>query len=174
MALKKINYRQYLSSPEWEDIRQRLFNARGKQCEECGSKRRIEVHHLTYDNIGKERLEDLQILCRKCHHGKHPDKINKYVLVDPKKKERGAELRPGNMWITQNTLESLRTSNGGVIKEVYTLLGGGTKGWFRKSVGKQLSKKDYLKVVDVIQKRDIMMYGIEKPKKRSKKGKGRK
>ena len=28
-----------------------------------------QVHHLTYDRIGKEHLDDLQALCRKCHAG---------------------------------------------------------------------------------------------------------
>lgn len=30
-----------------------------------------EVHHLTYERIGKEGLDDLQALCRKCHERKH-------------------------------------------------------------------------------------------------------
>ena len=29
-----------------------------------------QVHHLTYKRIGKERLDDLQALCRKCHEQK--------------------------------------------------------------------------------------------------------
>ena len=30
-----------------------------------------EVHHLTYERLGKEWLDDLQALCRKCHEQKH-------------------------------------------------------------------------------------------------------
>ena len=30
-----------------------------------------EVHHLTYERIGKERLNDLQALCGKCHKQQH-------------------------------------------------------------------------------------------------------
>ena len=30
-----------------------------------------DVHHLTYERLGKERLDDLQALCRKCHEQKH-------------------------------------------------------------------------------------------------------
>ena len=29
------------------------------------------IHHLTYERLGKERLEDLQALCPECHRGKH-------------------------------------------------------------------------------------------------------
>ena len=30
-----------------------------------------DVHHLTYERIGKEWLDDLQALCRKCHEQQH-------------------------------------------------------------------------------------------------------
>lgn len=31
-----------------------------------------QVHHKHYDNIGKEQLEDLQALCKKCHAERSP------------------------------------------------------------------------------------------------------
>lgn len=33
-----------------------------------------DVHHKHYDNIGKEQLEDLQALCKKCHAEQSPSK----------------------------------------------------------------------------------------------------
>lgn len=30
-----------------------------------------QVHHKNYDNIGREPLEDLQALCKKCHAERH-------------------------------------------------------------------------------------------------------
>ncbi|MDE0634759.1 MAG: hypothetical protein OXI43_02745 [Candidatus Poribacteria bacterium] len=48
-------------------------------CEKEGCSNTATVaHHLTYKNIGKENLEDLQALCRDCHwykehnHGRNP------------------------------------------------------------------------------------------------------
>ncbi len=40
----------------------------GKKCERCGySSARLEVHHLTYERFGRERLGDLRVLCKTCH-----------------------------------------------------------------------------------------------------------
>ena len=40
-------------------------------CENDGcTNEATQVHHLTYERIGKERLDDLQALCRKCHEQK--------------------------------------------------------------------------------------------------------
>jgi hypothetical protein len=36
---------------------------------------RLEVHHRTYERLGRERPEDLLVLCEKCHaveHGREP------------------------------------------------------------------------------------------------------
>lgn len=38
--------------------------------EEC-SNTAEDVHHLTYENVGKENLEDLQALCKDCHYREH-------------------------------------------------------------------------------------------------------
>ena len=65
------NYRKYLKSDEWAQLKIDLFNYRGKSCEKCGNKKRLEVHHLTYKNVFNEEPEDLIILCRKCHQKEH-------------------------------------------------------------------------------------------------------
>lgn len=64
-------YEEYLKSPQWRATRLRLFAIRGRKCERCASKYRIEVHHLTYTRIGQERPSDLQILCHACHQKTH-------------------------------------------------------------------------------------------------------
>ncbi len=50
--------------------------AHGK-CERCGKKysRRnweAHVHHLTYERLGDERLDDVRVLCLECHGKQHP------------------------------------------------------------------------------------------------------
>ena len=60
-------YQRYLKSESWHRKRQRKFNQVGRYCEVCKSVHRIEVHHLTYERLGKERLSDLQVLCEDCH-----------------------------------------------------------------------------------------------------------
>ncbi len=71
---RKKEYRSYLKSFEWNQIKEELFSVRGKVCEECTSTKRIEVHHLTYENIFNEEPEDLMILCRECHKKQHQDR----------------------------------------------------------------------------------------------------
>jgi len=69
----------FYDSQEWTDIKENLFKIRGKKCEECGRKKNIQVHHLTYVRFGGNELEeDLKILCSKCHTDEHG------LLIDPK------------------------------------------------------------------------------------------
>ena len=49
-------YHKYLLSDEWAAIKIDLFAYRGKICERCGSKERIQVHHLHYRNILEEQI----------------------------------------------------------------------------------------------------------------------
>jgi 5-methylcytosine-specific restriction endonuclease McrA len=62
-------YHAYLNSPAWKNKRQELFQKRGYRCEGegCGSTVGLQVHHLTYRNLGHESLRDLKILCPSCH-----------------------------------------------------------------------------------------------------------
>lgn len=67
-------YQAYIKSPEWEEIRQRRLERDQRRCVDCGSDgsdSRLEVHHLTYERFGHERLDDLQTLCHFCHCIEH-------------------------------------------------------------------------------------------------------
>jgi hypothetical protein len=39
------------------------------RCQQCGAGRALQVHHRTYDRVGAEWDEDLQVLCADCHRG---------------------------------------------------------------------------------------------------------
>ena len=59
-------YDNYLKSRAWAETRDRFFQQVGRLCI-CGEPA-TEVHHRTYDNIGKEEiLTDLSGLCSDCH-----------------------------------------------------------------------------------------------------------
>lgn len=60
-------YKKYLKSHEWK-IKSRtvILNAE-KICQRCYKEKATEVHHLTYDNIYNEDIDDLIALCSKCH-----------------------------------------------------------------------------------------------------------
>ena len=61
----------YLRSPHWRETRLRKLRAVGFKCEKCEAGGRLDIHHLTYTRIGREKLSDLQVLCRKCHKAEH-------------------------------------------------------------------------------------------------------
>jgi len=64
-------YIEYLQSPEWLAKRNLVLKRCNGVCEGCGMKQAAVVHHLTYQNVGKEFLFELVGLCRDCHDGIH-------------------------------------------------------------------------------------------------------
>lgn len=67
-------YNERIHSLEWLGLKQAIIRKRGANCEVCGvlgSDRRLEMHHLTYRNLGEEKPEDLQLLCLDCHKWAH-------------------------------------------------------------------------------------------------------
>ena len=65
---------RYLRSEAWWRRRERYLRRR-HQCEQCGAKKLLSVHHLNYDRPdGRELDEDLECLCITCHALEHPGK----------------------------------------------------------------------------------------------------
>lgn len=71
-------YREvYLMSDHWKDLRLRALHRGGKKqrCNRCGFPDNLDVHHLNYRNIYDVTVDDLEVLCRRCHmieHGEAP------------------------------------------------------------------------------------------------------
>jgi len=81
-ALKKqtqrAGYTAYLKSPQWAAKRAQVIFRDLGQCQadvgekrKCGSRKDIEVHHLTYVRFGNEAMTDLVTLCHDCHEKAH-------------------------------------------------------------------------------------------------------
>ena len=64
-------WKHYLRSKHWRSIRARALKRDSRRCQTCRRTRRLEVHHLTYERLGEERLEDLVTLCQRCHSTAH-------------------------------------------------------------------------------------------------------
>ena len=64
-----VDYKKYMRSKEWKAKRQEKLEACDHKCEcEGGCYRKAtQIHHLHYDTLGEESMEDLQALCPKCH-----------------------------------------------------------------------------------------------------------
>lgn len=66
--MDKTFYNKYINGPRWAAKREAWFNAFGKFCRACGTTYGpIQLHHMTYDRLGRERMSDLIALCSKCH-----------------------------------------------------------------------------------------------------------
>jgi 5-methylcytosine-specific restriction endonuclease McrA len=67
--LRELGYQRYgdyLKSPHWLRLRNAYRESGLPQTCVCGDEE-VHLHHLTYDRIGAERLDDLTPLCRRCH-----------------------------------------------------------------------------------------------------------
>ena len=64
-------YDEYKKSPAWQRKRKAVKQRDGGQCV-CGAPA-TEMHHKTYNNLGKEPLSELVMLCNECHNRLHPD-----------------------------------------------------------------------------------------------------
>lgn len=64
---KDFDYHTYLASREWSLLREEVRKRSGNTCEHCFMAPQQAVHHLTYERIGHEELEDLLAVCNPCH-----------------------------------------------------------------------------------------------------------
>ena len=68
-------YNEYLSSPEWYARRLAVFKRDGNLCRRCGATA-SQIHHLTYERVGREELDDLVAVCDPCHDFCHGGVLN--------------------------------------------------------------------------------------------------
>ena len=74
--VRRAKYSAYIVSSEWYRRRERWEEAetrrlgRAPRCAGCSkpwSSRSGDMHHITYDRLGREAHDDLMPLCRGCH-----------------------------------------------------------------------------------------------------------
>ena len=107
MENRLVSYESYIRSCAWQDKRKQRLAIDDFKCQMCGNKENLEVHHVTYDRLGNESMDDLITLCERCHtkvhsaqslawcfnHHRYPNKgIEKWV----KGKERRARNKRKN------------------------------------------------------------------------------
>ena len=70
MSTVRMSYAELLRDPRWIAKRQRILERDGNACQECGSTRRLQAHHLYYE-MDKDPWEYddgvLRTLCDACH-----------------------------------------------------------------------------------------------------------
>lgn len=63
-------YNGYLNSPQWTARRMAVLERDGNKCRGCRAPA-SQVHHLSYQFVGREPLEDLVAVCDRCHENVH-------------------------------------------------------------------------------------------------------
>lgn len=65
---------EYLKSPKWYSLKRTVLARDGYKCRVCDSTSDLQIHHITYINLGDEEPEDLATLCggpNGCHNKLH-------------------------------------------------------------------------------------------------------
>lgn len=77
-----VGYINYLQSEHWKRFRESIIKKR-KKCECCGTANPImNVHHISYSNVGREKEKDVALLCEDCHKYIHEIKSGKAICGD--------------------------------------------------------------------------------------------
>ena len=71
----------------------------GKKCALCPRTHELNVHHLNYERLGHERVEDVIVLCVRCHNDLH------YALRQFPATEKAVRQ---NMIVTKTEYEKLK------------------------------------------------------------------
>lgn len=72
---RREKYNKYIHSNKWRRRRVRALILGGHKCALCNSREELQVHHLSYEHLGKERDYELQVLCHSCHQDVHGRKF---------------------------------------------------------------------------------------------------
>lgn len=69
--MNKTTYKRYLRTQNWQKLRFEVLKRSGGKCERClyqpYKRGGLQIHHLSYDRVGHESLEDLIAICPRCH-----------------------------------------------------------------------------------------------------------
>lgn len=63
----KETYQEYLKTEHWQTRRERALRFAGHRCQICNCNGRLQVHHNTYERLGRELDRDLLVVCE-AHH----------------------------------------------------------------------------------------------------------
>ena len=67
-------YRKYLQSDQWKAKRRLVLEFMGYKCVKCRkqlTESTANIHHLSYERVRNETLDDLIPLCKECHKLEH-------------------------------------------------------------------------------------------------------
>lgn len=71
--IKGMDYSDFLDTPYWTAIAERIKIRAKNRCQICNSDKNLNAHHRSYENHGDEihHMEDLVCICSDCHSKYH-------------------------------------------------------------------------------------------------------
>ena len=102
-----VDYWVHLASIEWEALRREAMRRAGFRCErqrpgDPPHPGPFELHHLHYDTVGFETLEDVELLCQSCHRTEHAPRNRQKRLF-----EAYGQQRLFDRWIEPREFEAM-------------------------------------------------------------------
>ena len=73
----RLDHQKYMRSDLWRGKRRDRLYIDGYKCRLCGSAMNLQVHHITYENVPDEGMDDLLTVCRTCHERLHRTDIQR-------------------------------------------------------------------------------------------------
>ncbi len=75
---------KYLKSKRWKALKLFKLKIAQNKCECCGSTTELHLHHIDYERLTEELIEDVVIVCSICHQKIHDklgyDRVTKYPI----------------------------------------------------------------------------------------------
>ena len=71
MYMSAEDKQAHMQSTYWYKLKQQKLASANHRCEKCDSTESLELHHLTYSDLGKESQSSVVVLCRSCHQYQH-------------------------------------------------------------------------------------------------------
>lgn len=106
------NYKAYLNSPHWIKFRSTYYkespviksmkkNLGMVVCRFCRQDKPLQIHHITYKRIGKERWGDVVSICGDCHQKIHFGENSKLGIRRSTNKLWRKAMRNKKLWTPQ-------------------------------------------------------------------------
>lgn len=96
-------YRAYIESDEWKSRREEHYQTHRYKCSVCGVSKKLQLHHVTYRNQGREKEGDLTWLCGKHHKEVHDVAKSRGVSL-----QSNTQLREVTNFVRQRYFRSQR------------------------------------------------------------------
>ncbi len=66
-AQARARHRANQETTAYRSLRAQRLELAKHRCERCGAATGLQLHHRHYETLGRERLEDVEVLCDSCH-----------------------------------------------------------------------------------------------------------